>query len=444
MSRLPRAVAIGFAAGALVLGAPGADEARAALVKKVPNQDFTGFELVFEARPGERNIVTLTGNADAIVPADRGPLEDDFVLGANDGCLNFVFPTNELGVRPRCTREATKSLRVTLGDEGDRLAFTPALFGGFGTGPEDAFTIQAFGGTGSDVLDASGLPFGEVLLVGDEGADVLTGGIESGEVDLVGGPGPDVLTGGPGRQDVSYDDRAGGVTVTLDGVANDGNAIDALPGLINSPRDNVRPGIEFLTGTAAGDSLTGGDGDESIFPLAGEDRVSGLGGTDILFANEGVRDTILCGPGADDQAILDLQDVSGVPQPPRRPGAEPTFPDCELVFGAAVDSHPTVRIARTAPLRRGVLWITLRCPRALPAGCGGRLSLTTAAGGDRLAARRYARLRGGERRVVALRLRPLKARRALRAGGRLRIEARELDRLGRPKRTLVTLRVRRR
>lgn len=442
VSRCRAMLAAVLGASALALGATGADEAGAALVKKVPNADFTGFELVFEGRPGERNIVTVDGGVD-IVPADRGPLEADFEYEARDGCQNFVFPTDELGVRPRCTREATKNLRVTLGDQGDRLAFTPFGLFPFGTEPEEAFPIEAFGGTGADVLDASALSVGEVLLSGDEGPDLLTGGVESGKVDLVGGPGPDVLTGGPGRQDVSYGDRAAGVTVTLDGVANDGNATDALPGLVNSPRDNVRPGIEFLTGTDAADSLTGGPDDESIFPLDGEDSVSGLGGTDILFANDGVRDTILCGPGANDQAILDLQDVSGIPQPPRRPGAdrEPTFPDCELVFGAAVDSHPTVRIARSGQLRRGALWVTLRCPRALTAGCAGRLSLTIAAGGHRLATRRYARLRRGERRAVRLGLRPLAARRALAAGSRLRVEAREQDALGRPKRTLVTVRV---
>jgi hypothetical protein len=178
---------------ALAGGVSGADQARAALVKKVPNSDFTGFELVFEAAPGERNIVTVGGSSKAIIPADRGPVEADFRFQARDGC-SFIpsFPPNELGLRPFCTREATTRLRVTLGDEGDRLAITPAAFE---TDPAAAFPIEAFGGAASDVLDASGLPFGEVLLVGDEGGDFLAAG--SATVEMVGGPGPDVFTGGP-------------------------------------------------------------------------------------------------------------------------------------------------------------------------------------------------------------------------------------------------------
>jgi hypothetical protein len=140
--------------------------------------------------------------------------------------------------------------------------------------------------------------------------------------------------------------------------------------VLGSPRDNVKPGVEGLLGSPAADVLTGSAGDETIEGLGGGDALSGLAGDDRLFAGDGQRDRILCGPG-EDRASIDLQDRSRDPNV--REGA---FPDCEFLFQAAVDSHPTVRIGASARLRRDSLSVTLRCPRALPAGCADRLLLT--------------------------------------------------------------------
>jgi hypothetical protein len=426
---------IGAVASTLALGA-NANPAHAAAVSKVALADLSGFRLEFKAGAGERNLVTVTGNPLVLDVGDRGALEGAFPAGfaARQGCRHD-FDNDEFGVVNSCLRRGTDALLLTLGDGNDRLAFTRLAFLALPPGL-DKLPIEAQGGPGSDVLDASGLTVGSARLLGEEGGDFLTAGIDSGDVELVGGPGPDTLTGGPGEETASYEDHAAGVIVTLDDIANDGSASDELAGVLRSPRDNVKPDVEGLIGSAANDTLTGGAGDETIEGLGGSDALSGLAGDDRLRANDGERDRILCGPG-EDRASIDLQDRSGDPNV--REGA---FPDCELLFGAAVDSHPTVRIARQARLTQDSLQVTLHCPRALPAGCAGHLSVAAADGARPFAGRRYARIRPGARRLLRLPLRSARAGRALRNGVRLRATALERDRLGRPKTTLAALRVR--
>ena len=70
----------------------------------------------------------------------------------------------------------------------------------------DRLTINTLGG--DDVLDASGLSAGAILLTanGGDGDDVLIGGAgndtlngDAGDDVLIGGPGLDILDGGPGN-----------------------------------------------------------------------------------------------------------------------------------------------------------------------------------------------------------------------------------------------------
>ncbi|HEV2811679.1 MAG TPA: hypothetical protein VGW10_00390, partial [Solirubrobacteraceae bacterium] len=77
-------------------------------------------------------------------------------------------------------------------------------------------------------------------------------------------PGPP--TGGPGKT---------GVTVTLDGTADDGSAFDGQA-------DNVREDVEHVTGSSSDDVLTG-DGDANdLSGFDGNDTLNGEGGDDRL------------------------------------------------------------------------------------------------------------------------------------------------------------------
>lgn len=205
------------------------------------------------------------------------------------------------------------------------------------------------GGDGADRLD--GGP-GTDRLTGDAGGDVLEGGAGSDPL-VDGGDGADVVTGGPGGTDdadllaggqgrdlVSYSARTTGVTVTLDGVANDGGVNEKdnagvdfegiiggsgpdvlrltqpvrlllLPRLILAP--TVRPSLfgsttivarpsaraaapvpvepgRWVQAGAGNDIVVGSPGNDVMSGGAGRDKLSGGAGFDALHGGSGNDD----------------------------------------------------------------------------------------------------------------------------------------------------------
>lgn len=169
------------------------------------------------------------------------------------------------------------------------------------------------GGDGNDVLvggDANELLFGEG---GDDDIDGK-GGSDTAD----GGPGDDLFlageraagasgerfVGGEGRDTVNYRFVATGVTVTLDGVANDGRTGDQ--------RDDVEADVERLIGGDGNDVLTGNDQDNSIFGGLGDDRSYGLGGNDNIYENTG-KDLLDGGAGQDQLRAEEAEGADGAP-----------------------------------------------------------------------------------------------------------------------------------
>jgi Ca2+-binding RTX toxin-like protein len=136
-------------------------------------------------------------------------------------------------------------------------------------------------------------------ITGNDANNVLVGG--GGTNTLKGGGGNDTFTytyfggpvfteryrGGSGRDTVSYegviDGSSGGVTVTIDGLPNDG-----LP----NQGSNVGTDVEVVIGSPFSDLLTGSPRSDTLMGLAGADDLRGLDGSD----------TILPGPDADSVA----------------------------------------------------------------------------------------------------------------------------------------------
>jgi Ca2+-binding RTX toxin-like protein len=149
---------------------------------------------------------------------------------------------------------------------------------------------------------------------------------------LIGGPGndrldgrfgPDVFEGGDGVDTVSYASRIVGVNATIDGVADDGDAVGPIGGDLEPTdrrRDNIETDVENVEGGAgndvlAGDTdanrLSGGPGDDTIFGGdglgpddsltggPGDDRVHGGDGGDLVLGGEG-NDFLDGGSGADE------------------------------------------------------------------------------------------------------------------------------------------------
>jgi Ca2+-binding RTX toxin-like protein len=144
------------------------------------------------------------------------------------------------------------------------------------------------GNSGDDTLNGGA---NEDSLFGGSGNDVLAGG--TGTFGS-GNDGPDFLVGGPDTDTADYLDHGGlGVTVTIDGVDNDG-----APG----EKDHVFTDVENISGTVAKDVLTGNDQtDNSLFGGPGDDTLSGLGGNDHLDCFTGI-DFANGGAGTDTQS----------------------------------------------------------------------------------------------------------------------------------------------
>src|SRR5204863_7426899 len=117
-------------------------------------------------------------------------------------------------------------------------ASDPSLRGGDGND-----TIN--GGAGSDTLWGDNTnnagPGGNDTLRGGDGNDTFNG--EAGDDTFVaesGDDGADVLNGGPGTDTASFALRTAAQTLSIDGVANDGQG--ATPG------DNIEPDVENVVG----------------------------------------------------------------------------------------------------------------------------------------------------------------------------------------------------
>jgi|GEM_PF-1881682 len=153
------------------------------------------------------------------------------------------------------------------------------LVGGSGsdtfTGNELRNTLDGGSATASNTLIGGGEndtltgADGSDRLVGEDGADTLTGGI--GNDTLVGGAGIDTLNGGTGLDIASYEERATVVTASLaTGTNPDDDIYSSVQGLIGGS------GPDLLNGTsAAGDSIEGGPGSDTIFGAEGSDNLAG-------------------------------------------------------------------------------------------------------------------------------------------------------------------------
>ena len=166
------------------------------------------------------------------------------------------------------------------------------------------------GEAGDDTIDGAepgitGADGGDDLS-GGSGMDTLAGGRGNDTMD--GGAGPDVMDGDAGRDTVTYVNRSGPVTVTLDGVPNDGEEGEG---------DNVQRTVEEVVGGSVADTLSGDADSNTINGASGEDDLEGNRGrdeltggnaTDLIRARDGNRDIVACG---DDQdiAIVDPKDL---------------------------------------------------------------------------------------------------------------------------------------
>jgi Ca2+-binding RTX toxin-like protein len=218
----------------------------------------------------------------------------------------------------------------------DTLAGGPgvdALVGGDGNDTLNGGDVVQIGADGGDDID------------GGNGNDALTGG--PGNDRLVGGLGADRISGGAGRDAVSYEDRAAPISVTFDGLPNDGEIREG---------DNVASDVEIVLGGIVDDKLIGdarenaldaGPGDDQDIGGPGRDTLAGEKGADVIRARDGSRDLVSCGDDTD-LAIVNSRDRV------RR--------DCEFV--ARGRARPSLGESAVVRAARGS--VRLRLPDASP------------------------------------------------------------------------------
>jgi Cellulase (glycosyl hydrolase family 5)/RTX calcium-binding nonapeptide repeat (4 copies) len=226
----------------------------------------SGSQLVYRAAAGAVNAVTisLTSGSYTVKDTTAG-------IVAGSGCA-VVSP----GIAT-CSAIGVSSISADGGDGNDRLTVTAAA------------PATLLGGPGNDLLE------------GGPKADVLQGG-----------KGADALAGFGGSDTATYASRTTPVTVSLDGVANDGGVED----LAGAVRDDVRSDVENLTGGSGADTLTGNGAANKLVGGGGIDTLLGMDGADVLKSvGDALADVAICGPGADvlkPDLVLDQFPTSGV------------------------------------------------------------------------------------------------------------------------------------
>ena len=194
--------------------------------------DNTG-KLNYVASGSDANRVVATSTGSTVQLTDTGA---GVTIAPGFGCSGS-------GSAVTCTGVASLALSLS---GGDNTADT--------TGTSIPATIS--GGTGADRFYSGG------------GNDGLSGG--DGDDWLDGGAGTDVLYGGAGEADVAiYWSHSAAVTVTLDGVQNDGS-----PG----ENDWVIGDVESIAGGEGNDTLTGNSGQNYLSGGLGSDTINGGGG----------------------------------------------------------------------------------------------------------------------------------------------------------------------
>jgi hypothetical protein len=149
------------------------------------------------------------------------------------------------------------------------------------------------GGNGDDVLNGSAKANS---LTGRDGADIVNG--RDGDDLLNGGTGSDLLAGGSGMDVSTYAARTGAVTVTLDDIANDGDADDESADNVRTEKVITGSGDDTITGNGDFNELDSGSGEDSVEGGPSSDTIDGGPGNDTLYGEDG-EDTVDGGPGND-------------------------------------------------------------------------------------------------------------------------------------------------
>jgi Ca2+-binding RTX toxin-like protein len=386
---------------------------------------YDGDTLVYTADPGVRDFVnlgkddagrlTISGDENSTIPGDctndyvvHCPMPARVRLNLGDGDDSNGFSSEYPAALP---------VEVNGGDGKDQLqtynASAAKLDGGAGNDVLKGWDTNdtLLGGAGDDEIQASG---GSDHIEGGDGNDTISG-------ETYHDPAPDYIDGGNGIDTVddwSIPDKDYNppISVTMDGVANDGRpgegdnvvnvekiASHVSGTLAGGAGDddlqvwaNIDEGNSTLLGNGGNDKLTAGDyqdnldggpgndvlnagfGNDTVTGGPGQDTIFGDAtsascgyfsytckipfGNDIIYAQDGEADTIDCGVG-EDTAYVDAVDTVANCETVNKTGAGapsgPAGPGTTAGPQATVTSKLSIKTIAKKGLR-----VTIPCPDA--------------------------------------------------------------------------------
>jgi Ca2+-binding RTX toxin-like protein len=282
------------------------------------------YTLEIAAAAGEANTIAITAAAPSggnvtytVRDASTPPTPGAGCATGAPGEVQCTLPQSRassgcIGHAPCADPGANVGLDLALGDADDSvdLSTLPASDGGTGQ-----FTTRVNAGAGDDTIVGS--PATDILDPGP-GADSVSSGAGNDSADArSGGPdGPDRLDLGAGYDSLSYEDATEGVTISVDGVADDGapgegdnvagaEVVDGGPGddtIIGADVAQPHPDFALLIyGHGGADRIVGGPGPDFIEGGSledGDNVIDGAGGNDFLVGASG-DDVLDGGPGND-------------------------------------------------------------------------------------------------------------------------------------------------
>jgi Ca2+-binding RTX toxin-like protein len=306
----------------------------------------TGLDIGVVATPaGESIDVICTHIHRCGTPRTHVLIDGQLAAALESGQLTAIFGEagdDRFTLDPHSPEE--RILVVHGGSGNDLLAVEDSPSQGFVRG------YSLFGDGGNDALYGAR---GRDYLAGGDGNDYIDGGPDDDTIDEAaagesGANGSDTIIGGAGSDRVSYLNRTNAVSITLDGIANDGEsgetdnvgsdletiiagngddhlvgggdpdtllggngnddlhgglAIDHLYGGLGADQLFGDDGPDELIGDEGDDEIDGGSGEDSLDGGPGADMMLGRTGDDTFFAADGTADSLDGGYGTDDAYI---------------------------------------------------------------------------------------------------------------------------------------------
>ncbi len=374
-------------------GGPGTD-----LVTEMQSSSRDRVSISLDDEPNDGLTPTGRANVHSDVENVTGGLGDDTLIGDDGPNVFHGGPGSDL-LRPGGGPDTvdgddgqdmvsyagwTQGVHVTLDGVADD--------GAPGEGDNVFPDVEMVWGTDENDEIRAGGGLHNVTLVGRAGDDVLAGG--PGDDDLEGDAGSDILSGGIGEDRADFLDHDGPVTVTLDGLRNDG-----APG----ENDWVLADVEDIGGTSYDDTLVGNDGANVIDGWGGDDVIdlgggadSGNGGLgdDTISAVDGVADRVFCDTGNDRAAVDSIDVVTAceavsvttppaappaapppAPAPPSQPA--PPAPQAPPVTPLPTAAVPSARLSHVSLHTRSTLVVSIGCPNTRWGTCRGTIAVTS-------------------------------------------------------------------